>query len=261
MDTQFSFKELYDVSIKSTQSMEINGKQIQKGEIIGFFNKIQLSNFQEITQEVAARGGYGNRGHVFWTTTKEINFMFSQGIFSKTQLALMLNSKLATMAEETLYIHQREEKETNEEGKFELKFEPSKDLFIYKENGDKVQEYTIEDKTITIQEENSEYKNFIIDYEFLYDNSAEKFEIGNQLYNGFVELEGRTRIKDDVTGKVHTGIVKIPKMRIMSNFSMRLGNQANPYVATLAAVGLPEGRRETKVMEFYLLNNDIDSDM
>lgn len=262
METQFSFKDLYNVSIKSTQSMEINGKVIESGEVIGYFDKIQLSNFQEVKNEVSARGGWDNRGHVFWTTTKEIQLMFSQGIFSSNQLALMINARLAKASEESVEISYREILETNEDGKCELKYKPSSKLFIYDENGDKIQQYTLEDKILQLIGDNIEYKNITIDYKFLYDNSAEKFEIGNKLFEGFVELEGRTRIKDDVTGKIHTGIIRIPKMRIMSNFSMRLGNQASPYLGTLQAVGLPEGsRRESKVMEFTLLNNDIDSDM
>ena len=263
MENQFSFKDLYNVSIKSTQTMEINGKRIEAGEIIGYFDKIQLSNFQEVKEEVAARGGWDNRGHVFWTTVKEVNLLFTQGVFSKTQLALMLNAKLAQMVEDQVQIQQRETLETDEDGKVTLKFTPlTSKLFIYGEDGNKINNYTIDGKVIQLSGENTSYKNLIIDYSFVYDNSAEKYEIGKQLFNGFVELEGRTRIKEDVTGKICTGIIRIPKMRIMSNFSMRLGNQATPYLATLQGIGVPDGsRRDSKVMEFILLNNDIDSDI
>ncbi len=59
-----------------------------------------------------------------------------------------------------------------------------------------------------------------------------------------------------------TGIIKIPKLKLMSGLSMRLGAQANPVVGKFSAVGVPvESRHNSYVMEVEFLNNDIDSDM
>jgi hypothetical protein len=51
------------------------------------------------------------------------------------------------------------------------------------------------------------------------------------------------RVKDDVTGKVTTGIIKIPKLRLMSDLSMRVGSDAIPQVGRIDAVAVPEGVR------------------
>jgi len=67
------------------------------GETIAVFDKIQISNFNEIKERVAARGGYGNVGRVFWETTKAIQFSFSQGVFSKEQFGLLNNAKIITV--------------------------------------------------------------------------------------------------------------------------------------------------------------------
>ena len=57
------------------------------------------------------------------------------------------------------------------------------------------------------------------------------------------------------------GIIEIPKLKLMSELSIRLGAQANPVVGSFAAVGVPTGTRgNSYVSEFYFLNNDIDSD-
>ena len=86
--------------------------------------------------------------------------------------------------------------------------------------------------------------------------------IGQQFLKGFVTLEGHTSIKDDITGQVHTGIIIIPKMKIMSDISIRLGSDASPVVGTLEAIAEPIGERgKSKVMDFIFLNDDIDSDM
>jgi hypothetical protein len=82
------------------------------------------------------------------------------------------------------------------------------------------------------------------------------------LTNGYLSLEGKTRVKDDITGQVTTGIIKIPKLKLMSDLSMRLGQDAVPVVGRLDAIAVPTGERgHKKVMELIFLNDDIDSDM
>ena len=75
------------------------------------------------------------------------------------------------------------------------------------------------------------------------------------MFNGFLELEGKTRVKDDTSGLITTGIIKIPKLKLMSGLSIRLGAQANPVVGK----GLParvEKKRNNK-HHFDLENGDL----
>jgi hypothetical protein len=67
-----SFKVLENVHLKATYDIEANGIKFSAGESIAIFDKIQLSNFNEIKDYVAARGGFDNRGHVFWETTRSM---------------------------------------------------------------------------------------------------------------------------------------------------------------------------------------------
>ena len=70
------------------------------------------------------------------------------------------------------------------------------------------------------------------------------------------------KVKDDITGKVKTGIINIPKLRLMSDLSMRVGSDAIPQVGRLDAVAVPEGARgQQKVMDIIFLDDDIDADM
>ena len=74
-------------------------------------------------------------------------------------------------------------------------------------------------------------------------------------------MTAKTRLKDDVTGKTVTGIVHMPKVKLMSDFSIRLGNDAPPAVGHFAIVAYPTGSKGSeKVMEFISLNDDVDSD-
>ena len=85
--------------------------------------------------------------------------------------------------------------------------------------------------------------------------------IGQELVKGYLSLEARTRVKDDITGHTKTGIIKIPQLKLMSDLSMRLGENAPPQMGTFKAIGYPVGSRgDSKVMEILFLEDDIDSD-
>jgi hypothetical protein len=258
---QFSMKELYDVSLKSTYPMRIGNRDIEIGEKIAVFDKIQLANFNEIKRINSANGGFDNRSHVYWEETKEIQMNFTQGVFSKTQLSLMLNSKMISENgnENPILISKREILESNEKGELELAYKPL-NLFIYDAaTNEKLSYSMISENIIKIQ---GLYQNIIADYQYEYKNKVEELVIGSQLTNGYLELEGKTRYKDDVTGHTYTGIIKIPRLKLMSNLSMRLGENASPVVGSFSAIAVPTGERgNKKVMELFFLSDDIDSDM
>lgn len=259
---EFSLREMYDCAIKTTYPIEINGKYIEEGEIIGYFDSIQLANFQEIVNRVAATGGWDNRAQVTWETTKEIDLVFTSGIFSKEQLALMINAGLARNDDKEIKVHQREYVETDEFGKVKLKYEPYEKVYVYDSNGNKLPYICLEDKELQLLSEVNAYQDLIVDYYYIYKNGNSTMVVGQQLLTGFVELEAKTRVKDDVTGQTHTGIIRIPRMKIMSDFAIRLGKQANPYVSSLKAVGYPVGsRHQSSVMEITYLDDDVDSDI
>ena len=92
--SEFSLKEIYDVVLKATYPMEINGIHFDIGDIIIKFDKLQLANFSEISSFVAARGGFDNRARVIWDELKEVPLTFTQGVFSKMQMAMMNNLKI-----------------------------------------------------------------------------------------------------------------------------------------------------------------------
>ena len=50
MTNELNFKELYEVSLKTTLPIEVGGEKIEAGETVAFFDKIQIANFQEVKQ-------------------------------------------------------------------------------------------------------------------------------------------------------------------------------------------------------------------
>ena len=258
---EIGFKELYEVSLKSTYSIEIGNRVIEAGETIAAFDKIQIAIIQESKNFTTSRGGYDNRALVWWEETKEISLSFSQGVFSKEQLAFLINAKLVSNeGAEVIYINYREKIESDEKGILYTKHPISSPIFVYNySTGEKMSNVTFNGKQVFTGQS---FQDFFVDYYYKYYNGYDKISFGNPLINGYLSLEGKTRVKDDITGQVTTGIIKIPKLKLKSNLSMRLGQDAVPFVGRLDAVAVPTGERgQKKVMELIFLNDDIDSDM
>ena len=262
MDKEFGMQELYFVQLKSTYPIEIKGQSIAAGEVVAAFDKIQIANFQDISREVAAQGGYNNHKLVIWDRVEGVNLVFAQGIFSKTQWALMNNSRLVdSSSSNPILISEREELETNDEGIITLTRVPASSwIFVYnKETGEKltglqrIGEKEIQTPLI--------YTDVIVDYEFSYDNGVDINLIGEEVLEGVVSLEGRSRYKDDVTGDTHTMIIRIPKLKITSDFNLTLGQNAQPMVGKFTGTALPIGpEKESKALEIYFLEDDLDED-
>jgi hypothetical protein len=142
----------------------------------------------------------------------------------------------------------------------EVKHIITEPIFVYDKNtGKRIVDFTFGDNTVTTGQN---YQELVVDYYYNYDNGYSILSFGRGLANGYLSLEGKTRVKDDITGQVTTGIIKIPKLKLLSNLSMRLGQDAIPLVGRLDAVAIPTGERgHKKVMELIFLSDDIDSDM
>jgi hypothetical protein len=198
---------------------------------------------------------------IWWDETQEVRIAFSQGVFSKTQLALMSNCNLIhNDGTSVVPMNCREIVETDSRGAARAKHLIKAPCFVYKHpSGERVLDLVIREDAINTGEP---YQEYLLDYYYDYNNEYDILSVGDSLTNGYLLLEGKTRVKDDITGQVTTGIVKIPKLKLLSNLAMRLGQDAVPLVGRLDAVAVPTGERgHKKVMELIFLNDDIDSDI
>lgn len=260
-DSFFNFKEFEDVRIRACSDLLIGNRQVKEGETIAFFDKIQIAGLSNIHDIIMARGGYHNVPHVVWDRVQAETIQFQQGVFSKTQLALLANSQMVQIEKETpILLSHREELESDENNQFTLTNIPVANLFIYnKETGERINNFEIDSTTITIGEP---FVEVVADYQYYYNNGGTIIELGKELMKGFVELEGLTRVKDDTTGSVVTGIIRIPKLKLTSDFSIRLGLQASPMVASFSGTAFPVGSRDASyISEFFILKDDLKSDM
>lgn len=259
---EFGFKELYDVTLRTTSPIWVKDREFQPGEVVALFDKVIISNFNENKKFVTAHGGFDDRDLIWWETSRSLTLTFTQGIFSKTQFAMMSGGKLFDLEDYTNYISRREYLESNENGVITTKDAISEKFafFVYDKEDYTPLEFTkTGEKELTITDA---YKEVIVDYYTEYTNNSVLLRIGQQFTKGYFLLEGKTRVKDDITGQTRTGILIIPQLKLVSDLSMRLGQDAAPQVGTFSGVACPVENRGTKrVLDILLLEDDIDSDI
>ena len=262
MNIEFGLKELTDLTLKATYPIEMSNRVFEPGEVLVRFDKIQIANFKELTSRVGANGGYDNRLLVVWEDPKEIQIDFSQGIFSKQQFALLSNSKLLDFnIGENITIPSHFTGESDENGKINLGKNKVLDVFVYNaKTFERIRPITVDYEKGEIVIDQS-YCDVEVDFNYIYNNGFSTVTVGQKLIKGYLQLEGKTRVKDDITGKTHTAILRIPRLKLVSDLSMRLGREAQPMVANFSAIGLPEGGRgDKKIMELFFLNDDIEAE-
>ena len=263
MENEFGLKELTDLTLKVTYPIEMAGRILEPGEVIARFDKIQLANFKEITSRVSANGGFDNRPHVIWEDPKEIQLNFTQGIFSARQFALLSNARLIDrQGEEGIIISGHYSGESDEEGKILVGKEGISDVFVYDaKTYEKIAPKSVDFKNGEIVID-FEYKDVEVDFNYRYYEKVTSCILGRKLIQGYLQLEGKSRVKDDITGKTRTAILRIPRLKLVSDLTMRLGREATPVLANFNAIGLPTGERGNKqIMELLFLSDDIDADM
>lgn len=255
-ESLYGTKELYDLQLKASFPIEINGRKYETGEPIVSFRNIQVISFDEVVSKIAARGGKHNRAQVIWEDTHEIPITFRQGVFSKQQFGILTNTLMVPQEEKECLVPQIEETESDENGAIILEHLPASNLFIYNNKGEKITNYTIAESTITGL---SPYTDYQINYNYLYESSYQNYIIGSKYFNGFLTLEAKMRLKDDTTGKNITGLIKLNRVRLMSDLSITLGADLPPMVANFNITAFPSDiPGDSDIGSIIWLDTDID---
>ena len=126
MENFVGMKELYDVSLRLTQPLEIGKKKYDINEAILTFKTAEIAQIQEQKQTISARGGFANSPLIDWDINQEMRFGIKHGVLSPTSWALLSNSKIKEPPAKS--IGMIEEVETIEDERYcyvELKYCPN----------------------------------------------------------------------------------------------------------------------------------------
>lgn len=298
MDNFSGIKELYDVSIRLNSSLEFNGRKFNINETLLLFKTAEIADITERKSSVQARGGYHNNALINWETDKEMNFAISHGVLSPVSWALLSNSKIEMP--KTKSVSYNEIVYTIEDNDYcyvDLKYKPNhcncimgaqgnpcneplpmgrrpelmlkplppsreKFIFVYdQETGQRIDDFEIYENRLFFKRP---YRKVYVDYTFEYEDKTKVIKVGDRLFNGFLSLAGKMSVKDEKSGEVTTAILEIPKIKLSSNLSLRLGkNYDSSTVSDFFFTGYPDEnirREKQSVCKITFLNKELTGD-
>lgn len=297
MDQYFGHKELYEVVLRAKTPMQFGDRYIEADEPVLYFNNVNMSLLTEQNSPIFARGGFGNMPRVIWDERSEVQFQMIEGVMSAVGMSILLGANVVSREDnKPLYIHMKEGPLTmSKDNVVTLKHwpvhYPLKKTFIFDYERDAIQQklygqryiaesdqQKLDNGIITLNDvipriaiftdKNCETKaknnrKYVIDYYYKYEDEALIYSVQKERFNGLFTLEGKFYSKDENEGKNYTNLIYMPKVRIVSNINLRLGERADPTVSTFNIIGLPETVGESKnlIMEITRLNEDIDADI
>ena len=229
---------------------------------------------------------------VIWEDRSEVQFSLSEGVMSSISMGILLSATVSEKkaVSESLMVPCREGPFTLEDGRIYLKHQPilypTKKTFIYEFERDVAQKKVygeldpehnkynslldeteiclkvFDDKEKQIEADAT--KRYIVDYYYEYTDEALLYTIQKERFNGLFTLEGKFYSKDENDGLNYTNLIYMPKVRVVSDINLRLGERADPTTSVFNIIGLPEnvvGNKKGLILEITRLNRDIDGDI
>ena len=294
----FGHKELYSVVLRAKVPMQFGSRYIEAQEPVLYFDNVNMSLLTEQNRPVFARGGWANMPRVIWDERSEVQFQMVEGVMSSVGMGILLSANVLSSEQNNtpLYINMKEGPlECSYENVVQLKhwpiLYPTKKTFIFefarkaiqqklygkeyisptdleKLNQGEIEKKDIipriaifKDKNCTIPAENN--RKYVIDYYYEYRDEALIYSVQKERFNGLFTLEAKFYSKDENDGMNYTNVLYMPKVRIVSNINLRLGERADPTVSTFNIIGLPEtvGDYKNLIMDITRLSEDIDADI
>lgn len=276
-DAYFGTKELYEVALKANTSMTFGARKVEKGEPVLYFEKVNIAQLNEQSRPILARGGWGNMPHVIWEDRTEMTFSLSEGVMSSVGMGILLSADMIQHQEPrdgALYVPKREGPfYLDDLAKTYLLSEMpahEKRIFLFEYEQETIQrkiDFDLEGLTFngkTLKYPNGDInKQYLIDYYFRYGEEALVYYIEKERFNGTFSLEAKFYTKNENDGINTTNIMFMPKVRVVSNINLRLGERADPTVSVFNIIAMPEktdDSRET-IMKVVCLGKDIDADI
>ena len=296
-DEYFGHKELYEVVLRAKVPMQFGNRYIESQEPVLYFNNVNMSLLTEQDRPVFARGGWGNMPRVVWDERSEVQFQMIEGVMSSVGMSILLGANvLARQEDKPLYIHMKEgPMECSMNNVVQLKHWPAgmpeHKAFIFEYARDAIQqkmygkfyisnsdqqklsneEITMNDilprlaiyKDKNCLEAAENDRKYVIDYYYKYEDEALSYLLERERFNGLFTLEAKFYSQDENEGNRYTNILYMPKVRIVSNISLRLGERADPTVSTFNIIGMPEtvGEYKNLIVDITRLGQDIDADI
>ena len=288
-DQNYGIKELYEVVLKAKTPMMFGSRYIEADEPVLYFENINMAVLSEQSNPIMARGGWSNMPRVIWEDRSEVQFSLKQGVMTSAGLSILLSSSVLENEQgNTILVPKREGPYgLDENGYMYLQHWPVKSdvkkTFLFSFSRDVAQKKVYgkrirgqissltgqekpcialyEDKECTIPAD--KMSEYIADYYYEYKENALIYLIQKERFNGLFTLEGKFYSKDETEGLNYTNLIYMPKVRIVSDINLRLGERADPTTSVFNIIGMPERTDESKnlILKVTRLSTDIDAEL
>lgn len=266
LDQHFGLKEMYQTVLKAVSPMTLGAREIEAGEPILYFDKIQVAMLTENVQPKYARGGRDNSPRVIWEDRKEVKFRMDSGVLSSTGLAMLTSARmLEDPIDSHLSIPYMEVAKPDSTGKITLRYPVDVNnpcfcyIYIFELPQEKVVISNISGNTITVDPQ-FYGQNMLIDYYFLYEGQTKRYILEKDRFNGLFTLEGKYYFKGEMDGLNKTAVLTMPRVRLLSNLAIRTGEHAgSPTMSSFNIVARPHSTQysESTILDILELDNDI----
>ena len=242
---EMGIKDLEHVVLKAKDYITLGSYTFEPGEPVLYFRNIQISLLSENTRIIAAQGGRGNSSLVIWEDRQNTTFQFSNGTLNPISLNMLLNANV--VEQKHVYVPIQEIIELDDAGRGYLTQTPaaSKKRYYKLFEAENIQH----NKKIRPVAENGcqlnfpadlAYSSIVADYYFEPKNAPIIYTMNRERKASLYSLEATFYLKDENDGLLHTGVLEMPKVYIMSNINLRMGERADPTVGTFKIVAMPE---------------------
>ena len=259
---EMGIKDLEHVVLKARDYIDIGPYSFEPGEPVLYFNNIQIALLSENTQIVAARGGYLNQPRVIWEDRNDTTFQFSNGTLNPISLNMLLEADI--LHQDNIAVPMQEIVEVKNGVTFLSQApELSRKRFYKVFKAENIQHYKQlkpaleEENKIVFEDKNLDY--IVADYYFKPKNQSITYTMNRERKPNLYTLEATFYLKDENDGLLHTGILEMPKVYIMSNINLRMGERSDPSVGTFRIVAMPDrlGEYDHTVCRVTYLDDDI----
>lgn len=266
-DQYFGTKELYQLTLRANEDFKFGSRLVEEGEPILYFRRAQMTNLYEGQSVKMARGGWGNMPKVIWEDKDELTFTITEGVMNNVSFGFLLGAKVTEGGtESTLAIPRLEGPFTLDENNnyfLDHVINTSKPFFMYEFKNDciqrKVSPMIIGDQMLYLPDAEPD-QTFVMDYYYSYGEPTLSYVIDQSRFNNDFCLEGKFYTKDENEGENITNILVMPRVRVVSNINLHLGERSDPTTSVFRLIAMPS---ETEISSYELmritrLGKDVD---
>ena len=259
-------KDLEHVVLKAREQLVLGNHIYQPGEPVLYFENIQIAMLSENTRIITAQGGYLNQPRVVWEDRDNTMFQFSNGTLNQLSLNMLLEANM--LHEMTVFVPHKQMVKIDDRGEVWLSYpyEPTKKRFYKIFDRENLQntikplsEEIIDNQTLVKFDLQYAEKTIVADYYFVPKSGAITYTMDRERKPNLYTLEATFYLKDENEGLLHTGVIEMPKVYIMSNINLRMGERADPTVGTFRIMAMPDNldNHEATVCRITYLDEDI----